>query len=190
MKKTLFILFITSLIACKGQNSPKEYKGIDKATFDKLYENTKAKTPNYTIIYGLVLGVSEPEFDLMLSEKVKSGTIKAVEMNSYPPVIEFDLLNNEKINMKVSCSASGLFANYPVISFKTNEINDAKELLKTRNKFIEWAISKYGDQYHVSNMTDFEGSGSKKNFRWVADTYSIDITDVSNRVSLSYRKLE
>jgi hypothetical protein len=191
IKSFCIVLLSVVFFTCgKAQNNQKTYTGIDKVSFDQRYQTAKTQPPNYTIVYGLDLGVSESEFDIMLAEKVKNGAIKPIDMDAYPPMIQFDLLNGEYIPMGVSCSASGLFKNYPVISFKTKEIKDTNELKKTRNQLIDWAIQTYGDQYHVSSMTDYSSTQPKKNFRWVANTYSIDITDVMSRVSVSYRKLE
>lgn len=187
---SLALIAIGFFTCVKAQNSNKEYTGIDKEKFDKLYETAKTKTPNYTIVFGLTVGVSELDFDTILAEKIKNGDIKAINMNTYPPIIQFDVLNMDSIPMGVHCSASGTFKNFPLISFGTGEIKDTLELNETRNKLIDWAIAKYGDQYYVSSMTDYSSSSPKKNFRWVADTYSIDITDVMNRVSLTYRKLK
>jgi hypothetical protein len=191
IKPLCAVLLSVVFMGCgKTQTTQKTYTGIDKASFDKRCNEVKTHPPNFTIVYGLELGVSEPAFDIMLAEKVKNGTIKPIDMDAYPPMIQFDVLNGEFIPMAVHCSASGLFKNYPVISFKTKEIKDTNELKKTRNQLIDWAIQTYGDQYHVSPMTDYSTNQNGKNFRWVANTYSIDITDIMNRVSLAYRKLE
>lgn len=190
MKNLSLAFIVIGFLTCgKAQNPNKEYKGIDKEKFTQLYEAAKTKAPNHTIVFGLTVGISESEFDMILAEKVKNGEIKAVDMNAYPPIIEFEVLNKEIIPMSIHCSSSGMFKNYPLISFKTAVMKDTNELKKTRNKLIDWAIDKYGDQYYISPMTDYSSSTPRKNFSWVADTYSIDITDVMDRISLTYRKL-
>lgn len=194
MKHLTLLLLCFGLYSCAfGQKSSedplKEYPGIEEETFYKLYEDAIEKTPNFRIVYGFHVGVSEPEFDRILAEKIKKGEIIAIDTSGYSTIIQFDILNKESIPMEINCSASGVFKNFPLISFRTQEFEDSLELIKTRNKFLDWAIAKYGDQYHVSPMEDFLEGTMCKNFRWVTNTYSIDITDMRNQVALTYRTL-
>lgn len=195
LKHFALLLLLFGFFACEtehtsSEETEKEYLGIEEEVFNKLCEEAKTKPPNFRIVYGFIVGVSEPEFERMLREKIRNGEIIALDTTGFPPIIEFELLNNESIAMSTHCSATGVFKNFPLISFKTEEFTDSIDLISTRNKLLDWAIAKYGDQYHVSPMEDFSAGTVRKNFRWVAETYSIDITDIDNRVALTYRTLD